>query len=669
MIGEMSAEKEEEVVAVEKTVRDGSASEKEDHVHTSVGSDDTNDSDSDVSISMAIRASAVGLLIGKSGQTLNAMTNQSGAMIKFHEVEDTSKNKYKERCVVITGGSKNVCDALRLIMLRLQSQLSTRAKNVETDSEMQLIQWAIPQAAAGLLIGKQGAGIKHINERSGSWVKIAHPEESLVSGERIVYIRGSKSQTALALEIVKKVAGGRPLVEDEREAFCIQMRLPRRSTDSVLRGFISEDENSTEIDYIMEKFSAVRIKLEKHTFTGLSETVANIYCEDPMERAEAVKLIESRLISWQSTYISPEITPRTARSEGGAGKVNTSPTNVEKEAGMHSEMSIVLLVSKSADENLIFPETVGTPDANVFNDLLARYGCTMSKSLLDTEPASPRDRFKRLLITGSLRSLSRCTVKISEKMRKKFPDMVLELEDPNKARHGRAPRGGGGFKLPGRMDPAAGGFPVEDVWRQGAGGLPPGRDDGARQRDTRDWSRPRGQGPRSPHRGFQPRFFPTNEVSMMDGTQPMMGVGMGMPPGSPDRNSGMAASTDAAPFSVGAMPHPAAPMDAMYGGLAGTTHMMMAAPNNFSRSNDASADNQPMISPPTNASYFVSPPGSPVGGHVYHTGQDRRLYYYLAQQQQAQQGTFYFPAGQGDMSQYGPNMGQGQGQGYGQGKR
>ena len=169
----------------------------------------------EITLSMTVRASAVGLLIGKSGQTLNIMTTQSGASIKFHESGEVSIMNQKERCVVISGKPKSVNEAFKMVMIRLQSQLSSSATSTSEDKQdTHLVQWAIPQAAAGLLIGKQGAGIKHINEKSGCWVKIAHPEESLVSGERIVYIRGYKNQTEMALEIVKKVAGGRSIMDD-----------------------------------------------------------------------------------------------------------------------------------------------------------------------------------------------------------------------------------------------------------------------------------------------------------------------------------------------------------------------------------------------------------------------------------------------------------------------
>lgn len=200
-----------------------------------------------------IPTSAVGLLIGKSGATLKMIMDRSGAKVRFQNSHDMIIGA-RERGITITGSKKQMQEALRIIFLKLQAHapssspqfhtadrndISTHSGEVQLAPEAEneplvIIQWAIPQAATGMLIGKQGLRIKYINDVSGAWVKIAHPEESsLGDDERRVYIRGTRAQTDAALTIVRDLAGGRPLTdiikEDRTDVF-----IPRRSTKAIL---------------------------------------------------------------------------------------------------------------------------------------------------------------------------------------------------------------------------------------------------------------------------------------------------------------------------------------------------------------------------------------------------------------------------------------------------
>lgn len=75
----------------------------------------------------------------------------------------------------------------------------------------QIIKWVILQSDCGNLIGRGGEGIKKINELSGSWVKVAHLEDSVRGAkERLVYIRGTPEQNLVALQIIIEKVGGWP---------------------------------------------------------------------------------------------------------------------------------------------------------------------------------------------------------------------------------------------------------------------------------------------------------------------------------------------------------------------------------------------------------------------------------------------------------------------------
>lgn len=155
-------------------------------------------------VMMLVGSSSVGLLVGKSGQFYKYMEHTSGAHMylqSFNDMLDGSTN----RTLTITGTQQAVLMAVEIVMLRLKTQLSDA---LEPSSDKVLIQWIIPQVYAGLLIGKNGSNIKYINETSGSWVKMAHPEEVQPLGQRIVYVRGTVAQTKEAVAMIQEIAGG-----------------------------------------------------------------------------------------------------------------------------------------------------------------------------------------------------------------------------------------------------------------------------------------------------------------------------------------------------------------------------------------------------------------------------------------------------------------------------
>jgi hypothetical protein len=157
-----------------------------------------------MTVMMLVAASSVGLLVGKSGQFFKYMEHTSGTHMylqSFDDMLDGSTN----RTLTITGTQQAVLMAVEIVMLRLKTQLSDA---LEPFSDKVLVQWIIPQANAGLLIGKNGSHIKYINATSGSWVKISHPEEVQPLGQRIVYVRGTVAQTKEAVTMIQEIAGG-----------------------------------------------------------------------------------------------------------------------------------------------------------------------------------------------------------------------------------------------------------------------------------------------------------------------------------------------------------------------------------------------------------------------------------------------------------------------------
>jgi len=161
-------------------------------------------------ILLSIPTDAVGLLIGKEGKTFNEISVQSNAKLSLQLHHDICKGS-RERSVIIEGDVKSIARAIKIII----HKLSCRNLSGDVGSEKtELIKWVVSQSRCSMIIGRGGNGIKAIHASSGAWVKIAHIEEACPGeGQRLLYIRGTKSQNEIALNMVRQIAGGHPYDE------------------------------------------------------------------------------------------------------------------------------------------------------------------------------------------------------------------------------------------------------------------------------------------------------------------------------------------------------------------------------------------------------------------------------------------------------------------------
>ncbi len=175
-------------------------------------------------ILFSVPINAVGLLIGKNGETLKFICRESSTAVTLQHFHDLPKG-ITERVIIIDMTSiPNFIKAYDLIIDKLKiykSSLKTLKETIKSESDsIEVVKWRVNQSYCGLLIGRSGEKIKKIRELSGAWVKIAHIEESVTipNGDRLVYIRGTAKQNALALDLVKNLVGGLPFDDVESES-------------------------------------------------------------------------------------------------------------------------------------------------------------------------------------------------------------------------------------------------------------------------------------------------------------------------------------------------------------------------------------------------------------------------------------------------------------------
>uniref|UniRef100_A0A7N5KRG1 K Homology domain-containing protein n=1 Tax=Ailuropoda melanoleuca TaxID=9646 RepID=A0A7N5KRG1_AILME len=136
-----------------------------------IGSDNGLD-ETELSITLTLRmlmhGKEVGSIIGKKGETVKKIREQSTARITI------SEGSCPERITTVTGSTDAVFRAVSMIAFKLEEDLGTGATNGGTVSKPPVtLRLVIPASQCGSLIGKAGAKIKEIRETTGAQVQVA----------------------------------------------------------------------------------------------------------------------------------------------------------------------------------------------------------------------------------------------------------------------------------------------------------------------------------------------------------------------------------------------------------------------------------------------------------------------------------------------------------------
>lgn len=349
-----------------------------------------------------IPTAAVGLIIGKAGQFLKYIGHISGATLRLQVFDDMAPGT-RERALFIGGDPRVIQSAMQIIMLRLQTQLTTsQAEQIHADkaeqggksSDKLVIQWIIPQNATGLLIGKNGTRIKMINERSGAWVKIAHPEEAAPGvGERYVYIRGTQAQSSAAVDIVRSIAGGRASNASDKLGNRSTIVIPLRSVASVVLG-----DASTGVPPLHGIFPGIFVKVEAPYLTGISS--AKLIIDGPSEARHAVELIIKERLEMWSALNSFNTLHNLSDISGSEGF--SAGSDEDNQMRVKVEMCAVILVASECADLLTAVDVNGK---NVFADVKDKFGVSLELVAENALSAAYGSRTRVIALIGPLGSL------------------------------------------------------------------------------------------------------------------------------------------------------------------------------------------------------------------------------------------------------------------------
>ncbi|KAM8990620.1 poly(rC)-binding protein 2 isoform 10-T10 [Ara ararauna] len=110
----------------------------------------------------------VGSIIGKKGESVKKMREESGARINI------SEGNCPERIITLAGPTNAIFKAFAMIIDKLEEDISSSMTNSTAASRPPVtLRLVVPASQCGSLIGKGGCKIKEIRESTGAQVQVA----------------------------------------------------------------------------------------------------------------------------------------------------------------------------------------------------------------------------------------------------------------------------------------------------------------------------------------------------------------------------------------------------------------------------------------------------------------------------------------------------------------
>ncbi|KAH0777823.1 hypothetical protein KY290_009234 [Solanum tuberosum] len=168
--------------------------------------------DQTITRKMEVPNNKVGVLIGKSGDTIRYLQYNSGAKIQIMRDADTDPHA-ASRPVELIGTLENINKAEKLIKDVIAEAdaggspaLVARGFGTVQAVVGEQIEIHVPNEKVGLIIGKGGDTIKSLQTRSGARIQLVPlPSDGKESKERTVRVTGDKKQIEMAREMIKEV--------------------------------------------------------------------------------------------------------------------------------------------------------------------------------------------------------------------------------------------------------------------------------------------------------------------------------------------------------------------------------------------------------------------------------------------------------------------------------
>nr|XP_033794248.1 poly(rC)-binding protein 2 isoform X2 [Geotrypetes seraphini] len=121
-----------------------------------------------LTIRLLMHGKEVGSIIGKKGESVKKMREESGARINI------SEGNCPERIITLAGPTNAIFKAFSMIIDKLEEDISSSMTNSTAASKPPVtLRLVVPASQCGSLIGKGGCKIKEIRESTGAQVQVA----------------------------------------------------------------------------------------------------------------------------------------------------------------------------------------------------------------------------------------------------------------------------------------------------------------------------------------------------------------------------------------------------------------------------------------------------------------------------------------------------------------
>ncbi|CAB1450982.1 unnamed protein product [Pleuronectes platessa] len=149
-----------------------------------------------LTIRLLMHGKEVGSIIGKKGESVKKMREESGARINI------SEGNCPERIITLAGPTTSIFKAFSMIIEKLEEDISTSMTNSTATSKPPVtMRLVVPASQCGSLIGKGGCKIKEIRESAGAQVQVAG-DMLPNSTERAITVAGTPQSI---IECVKQI--------------------------------------------------------------------------------------------------------------------------------------------------------------------------------------------------------------------------------------------------------------------------------------------------------------------------------------------------------------------------------------------------------------------------------------------------------------------------------
>uniref|UniRef100_A0A8C8ESV4 K Homology domain-containing protein n=1 Tax=Oncorhynchus tshawytscha TaxID=74940 RepID=A0A8C8ESV4_ONCTS len=183
------------------------------------------------SLDVAVPRFAVGIVIGRNGEMIKKIQNDSGVRIQFKPDDGISP----DRIAQVMGQPDRCQHAVHLINELdrdgFGGPVGPRGRgrgrgdwSMGAPGGLQEVTYTIPADKCGLVIGKGGETIKNINQQSGAHVELQrNPPPNTDPNVRIFSIRGTSQQMEMARQLIDEkigVGGLMPPSHKQKQSIC-----------------------------------------------------------------------------------------------------------------------------------------------------------------------------------------------------------------------------------------------------------------------------------------------------------------------------------------------------------------------------------------------------------------------------------------------------------------